>query len=85
MKAQTYEWFNEDAKLVQQDSERQIAQQKAFLAAQEALTEFDEYLAGLTIDEAQAALDGLKEYEAAICAERDIETGWHRTVSLEQA
>jgi hypothetical protein len=41
--------------------------------AERALNEFREYLDGLSIEDAETALEGLKEYEAS---RRDILMGW---------
>lgn len=52
-----------DAQLVEEESTRLVIQNKAFLAAEEALTDWDEYLHSLPIEAHQAALDGLREYQ----------------------
>lgn len=75
-----WQFFETDARLVQEEAENQIAEQKQFLTVEEALTEWDAYIQGLSIEDAQAALEGLKEYAEAVLKEREIEQGWHRTV-----
>lgn len=80
MSKEVFDYFEEDARLVQEEAQRQIDEQKAFIAAQDALTELDEYLSTMSLKEQETALEGLKEYAKAVLHENDIEHGWHRLI-----
>lgn len=67
-----------DRLLVQQDLELRGEQAADSEAAEASLTELDEYLHTLSVEEHQAALDGLREYERHVG--RDIDIGWHRGI-----
>lgn len=73
-----WERWNEDARLVAEEAEELVVAQRAFLDVDDALLEWDAYIHSLPIEEAQAALDGLKEYAEDVLREREIEQGWHR-------
>lgn len=75
-----FDRWSADAEMVAQEAERQITAHKAFLDAEAALTEFDEYLHTLSLEDHQTALEGLKEYGKAVVREREIEAGWHAKV-----
>ena len=47
----------------------------------ECLDEFQAYIDSLSISEAEAALEGLREYQESVQKEREIELGWHRSIS----
>ena len=47
-------------------------------AVQEALVIFEEHIADMPLDEAETALNGLREYALAVLYERDIVQGWVR-------
>lgn len=80
MAREVFDWFEEDAKLVQEEAERQIAEQKRFLAAEDCLIEWDIYLHGLTEEEHKMAIRGLQEHAEAYLHERNIEAGWHKVI-----
>lgn len=73
----TFNWFDEDAKLVEQESQDLIDQQKQFMAVEASLEEWDEYVLGLTFEEATEALNGLKQYLSEVQPELFTELGWH--------
>lgn len=73
-----FEFFDEDARLVQEEAEQATEEQKAFLAAEEALTEFDAYIHSLSIEDAETALNGLREYAEHFRDDIDIKQGWGR-------
>lgn len=83
MTNEAFDWFEVDAQLVEQDAERISEENKAFLAREEALTELDQYFMGMSVEDVETALNGLREYEKAVQAEREIEMGWHRGVTSE--
>jgi len=76
-----FDFFDEDARLVQEEADELIIAQRAFLDVDDALLEWDAYIQGLSIEDAQAALDGLKEYAVEVLREREIELGWHRNIA----
>lgn len=67
-----------DRMLLQQDLSTQVKVESVSVAAEASLTDFDEYLHTLSVEEHQAALEGLREYEKHVG--RDIDIGWHRGV-----
>lgn len=67
-----------DAQLVAEESETTLATQKAFLDAEDALLEWDRYIHSLSLEEAQTALEGLREYADSMLKEREIVYGWVR-------
>lgn len=63
-------WVRDDQQLLDQES------QGATIDPVEAsLTELDEYLHTLPLEEHQAALEGIREYQKAC---REIDMGWHK-------
>lgn len=68
-----------DQLLVEEDSQREQIEESSSEAVEACLTDFDEYLHSLTVEEHEAALAGLREYERAIQQER-IDRGWHRLI-----
>lgn len=78
MSRDTFEWFSEDARMVEEEAEDRIAAQKAFLAREEALTELDGYFMGMSVEAVETALQGMRDYARAVQAERSIVMGWER-------
>lgn len=78
MSKEQFDFFEEDAKLVVEEAEDLAVAQRAFLDVDDALLEWDAYIQGLSVEEAQTALEGLREYADAFVREREIEQGWHR-------
>lgn len=64
------EWVQKDRQLLDQE-----AVEEGVDPVEASLTELDEYLHTLPIEEHQAALEGIREYQKA-CLEIDL--GWHR-------
>lgn len=73
-----WKFWDEDARLVQEEAEQVTEEQKAFLAAEEALTEFDAYMHSLSIEDAETALNGLREYADHFRDDIDIVQGGFR-------
>lgn len=81
MSKEQFDFFEEDAKLVVEEAEDLAVAQRAFLDVDDALLEWDAYIQGLSIEDAQTALDGLREYADTFVREREIEQGWHRGIN----
>lgn len=73
-----FRWFDEDARMIQEEADDLIGQQKAYLASEEALSEWDAYIQGLSVEDAETALEGLREYAKAVIQDQDIDMGWHK-------
>lgn len=77
---QEFNRWEADARLVEQESERDTAGQKAFLALEDALTEWDAYLHSLPLEAHETAINGLREYMENFNRDRDIDNGWHKNL-----
>lgn len=62
------------------EEEAQIARQKQFLedAVEESLTFLDEHLHSMTVEEHEAALEGLRAYEETLDHPDQLMFGWAR-------
>ena len=71
-------WERVDGELVEQEAEN--ARLKAFLseATEDAMTEWDIHIQDLPLDEAFAALEGLRDYAQEYLQGRNIDLGWHK-------
>lgn len=78
--SETFDWREEDARLVEQEDEEIIEAERQSRAAEDALEAWDEYVHGLSVEDAEAALKGLREYAKAVLHENEIEHGWHRFI-----
>lgn len=63
-------------------AEAELAEQKSWVddSVEDSLTELDNYLRGLSVEEHEAALAGLKWYEKHFMDDEELEAGWHRNL-----
>lgn len=73
-------WDGLDAQLAAEEA--QIERQKQFLddAVEESLTYLDEHLHSLPVEEHEAALEGLRKYEATLHTPEQLMMGWARFI-----
>lgn len=71
-------WQRLDRQLLEDEAE--LAREQAWVngVAEECLTAFDEHLHSLSVEDHQAAIEGLRDYGREVG--RDIDVGWHRRV-----
>lgn len=70
-----WERWNEDAKMALEDEQLERSKRWQAEDTQDALDEFYEHIESLPVDEAIAALEGLRAYQEDILKERDITEG----------
>lgn len=75
---QEFDRWSAEAERLVTESTQLTDDQKRFLAAQEALDELNTFFMGMTVDEVETALEGLREYSQAVLQEREILQGWAR-------
>lgn len=73
-----FEMWLDRAEEVVTESTQLTDDQKRFLAAQEALDELNTFFMGMTVEEVETALEGLREYSQAVLQDREILQGWAR-------
>ena len=73
-----FEMWLDRAEEVVTESTQLTDDQKRFLAAQEALDELNTFFMGMTVEEVETALEGLREYSQAVLRDREILQGWAR-------
>jgi hypothetical protein len=62
MSREDFDWFSEDARMVEEEADQLINSQKRFLWAEECLAEWDEHTHTFTIAELDMARDGMEWY-----------------------
>lgn len=75
---QEFDRWSAEAERLVGESETLTQEQKDFLAVEEALDELNAHFMGMTVEEVEIAVEGLREYAQAIQSERDITQGWAR-------
>ncbi len=75
---QEFDRWSAEAERLVVESETLTQEQKDFLAVEEALDELNAHFMGMTVEEVEIAVEGLREYAQAVSQERDITEGWVR-------
>ena len=78
-----WERWDEDARMALEDEQLERSKRWQAEDTQDALDIFYDHIESLPVDDAIAALEGLRAYQAEILGERDIVMGWEHFVQDE--